>query len=291
VPISESVDNYENLLTSGETQTVSSVGEQVVTVSNDETSDALGNGPYTATTTTSSTYPTPRDNFPYPLQTGATATVSQAEAQTITFTDVNAGGSPPSNGSDVGYTLSRTENDDGSFSYQTAYVNGNSFSRTLNSDGSGNQSYQGAASSTTTTVGVPAADNGLNTIPVTVTVESTNTTTTNYSAVDWYPNKGMPNSPLVLETRTVVGPVSTLPSACNGAVVQPNIYEVDTTTTSLNPLGPSYTETTTRNFNAGNGASVCQLSTEIATSYDLYTGALVSTTTTVTTTLLSMINY
>ena len=291
VPISQSVDNYENLLTSGGNQTVSSLGEQVVTVSNDETSNALGNGPYTATTTTTSTYSTPRDNFPYPLQTGATATVSQAETQSTTFTDVNAGGSPPPNGSNVGYTLTRTENDDGSYSYQTAYVNGNSFSRTLNSDGSGSQLFQGATSSTATSVSVPVIADGVGTVPVTVTVESTTTTTKNYSAADWYPNNGTPSSPLVLGTRTVVGPAATLPSECSGAVLRPNIYEVDTTTTNLNPMGPSYSETTTRNFSAGDGASVCQLSTETATSYDLDTGALVSTTTTVTTTLLSAINY
>jgi hypothetical protein len=291
VPISETVDNYENLQTSGETQTISSAGEQVVTVSNDETSDALGTGPYTVTTTTTSTYPTPRDNFPYPLQTGATATVSQAETQTTTFTDVNAGGSSPSNGSNVGYTLNRTENEDGSYSYQTTYVNSDSFSRALSSDGSGSQLFKGATSSTATTLGVPATDAGVTTIPVTVTVESTTTTTKDYSAVDWYPNNGTPNSPLVLETRNVVGAAPTMPSQCNGAVLRPDIYEVDTTTTSLNPMGPSYSTTTTRSFNAGDGANVCQLSTETETSYDLNTGALVSTTTTVTTTLLSMINY
>jgi hypothetical protein len=291
VPLSESVDNYENLLISGGTQTVMSLGEKVVTVSNDETSNALGNGPYTATSTTVSTYPAPRDNFPYPLQAGATLTVSQSETQTITFTDLNASGSPPPNGADIGYTLTRTENDDGSFSYQTTYVSGNSFSRTLNSDGSGSQSFKGATSSTDTTVGLPAAENGVNTIPVTVTVESTKTTTTNYSAADWYPGNGTATSPLALESRKVVGATSTLPSECNGAVLRPNIYEIDTTTTTLNPLGPSYAETTTRNFSAGDGASVCQLSTETVSSYDLYTGALVATTTTTTTTLLNMINY
>lgn len=291
VPISEAVDNYEDLLTSGATQTVTSLGQKVVTISNDETSNALGNGPYTATTTTTSTYPAPRDNFPYPLQTGATMTVSQSETQTIAFTDVNANGSPPSNGTDVGYTLTRTENDDGSLSYQTAYLNGNSFSRTLSSDGSGSQSFKSATSSTDTTVGLPAANNGVSTIPIAVTVDSTKTTTTNYSATDWYPGGGAPISPLVLETRTVVGPTATLPAECSGAVLRPGIDEIDTTTTSLNPMGPTFTKTTTRNFSAGDGASVCQLSTETESSYDLDTGALVSTTTTTTATLLKMINY
>jgi hypothetical protein len=89
----------------------------------------------------------------------------------------------------------------------------------------------------------------------------------------------------------VVGPASSLPSECNGAVLQPNIYEIDTTTTNLNTVAASYSATTTRNFSAGDGASICQLSTETSSSYDVLTGALISTTTTTTTTLLSAINY
>jgi hypothetical protein len=290
-PLSETVDTYEDLLTSGGTQTVTTLGQQTVTLSNDETSNALGNGPYTATSTTTASYTTPRDNFPYPLQSGATMTVPQSETQTVTFTDVNASGSPPSNGSNVGYTLTRTENDDGSYSYKTDYVNGATLSRILNADGSGSQTYTSATSTTETTVGLPVAANGVDTIPITVTVDSTKMTTTNYSAADWYPGNGAPNSPLVLATRTVVGPTSTLPSGCNGAVLRPNVYEIDTTTTSLNPMGSSYSNTTTRNFSAADGASVCQLSTETVSNYDLHTGGLVSTTTTTTATLLSMINY
>ncbi len=74
-------------------------------------------------------------------------------------------------------------------------------------------------------------------------------------------------------------------------MLRPNIYEVDTTTTSLNTIAASYSATTTRSFNAGDGATICQLSTETSSSYDLLTGALVSTTTTTTTMLLSAINY
>jgi hypothetical protein len=135
------------------------------------------------------------------------------------------------------------------------------------------------------------AANGANTIPVTRTVTSSTPADTNYSAADWYPDNGVPNSPLVLETKNVVGPTSSLPSECSGAMLQPNIYEIDTTTTDLNTVGASYSATTTRNFSAGDGATVCQLSTETTSSYDLLTGALISTTTTTTTTLLSAINY
>jgi hypothetical protein len=289
VPISQSVDTYENLQITGDTQTVISLGQNAVAVSNDETSNALGNGPYTETSTTTSTYTTPRAGFPYPLQTGATMTAPQSETQTITFTDVNAAGSAPSNDTNVGYTESRTENDDGSYSYQLTYVNGNTLSRTQNSDGSGSETSTSATSTTTTTVGGPVAADGANTIPVTRTVTPATTTVTDYSAADWYPGNAAPNSPLVLETRIVVGPTSSLPSECNGAMLQPDIYEVDTTTTDLNPVGASYSATTTRAFNDGNGVVVCQLTTEISSSYDLLTGALVSTTTTTTTTLLSAI--
>jgi hypothetical protein len=291
VPISESVDNYQNLQVAGDAQTVTTFGQKTVASSNDETSNALGNGPYTETSTTTSTYTTPRDNFSYPLQTGATMTTPQSETQTITFTDVNASGSAPSNGTNVGYTMTRTENDDGSYSYKSTYVNGNTSSRTQDSDGSGSETFTTTPSTTVTTVGLPVAANGANTIPVTRTVTLTQTTDTNYSAVDWYPDSGAPSSPLVLVTRTVVGPASSLPAECNGAMLQPDIYEIDTTTTDLNTVDASYSATTTRTFSAGNGAMVCQLSTQTSSSYDLLTGASISTTTTTTSTLLSEINY
>jgi hypothetical protein len=289
VPVSQSVDTFENLQIVGDIQTVISLGQKVVAVSNDETSNALGNGPYTETSTTSSTYTTPRASFPYPLQTGATMTTPQSVMQTITFIDVKGGDSAPSNGTDVGYTETRSENDDGSYSYQSTYVNGDTFSRTQNSDGSGSETSTSATSTITTTVGLPVAADGANTIPVTRTVTPATKTATNYSAADWYPGNDAPNSPLVLVTRIVVGLASSLPSDCNGAVLQPEFYEIDTTTTDLNTIGASYSATTTRAFNDGNGVSLCQLSTEISSSYDILTGALISTTTTTTTTLLSAI--
>jgi hypothetical protein len=289
VPISESVDTYENLQIMGGTQTVITLGQNVAAVSNDETSNALGDGPYTETSTTTSTYATPRAGFSYPLQTGATMTAPQSETQTINFTDVNAGGFAPSNGANVGYMETRSESDDGSYSYQTTYVNGDNFSRTQNSNGSGSETSKSATSTIATTVGVPVTADDASTIPVVRTVIAITAAATNYSAADWYPGNGAPNSPLVLQTRTVIGPASSLPSQCNGAVLQPDIYEIDTTTTNLNPIGASYSDTTTRAFNDGDGVSVCQLSTEISSSYDLLTGALISTTTTTTTTLLSAV--
>ena len=291
VPLSQTVDDYENLTTTGSTQQVTTLGEKDVTVSNDETANALGNGPYTQTLSVSETFPTPRPNFSYPLQTGATMTSPQSADETTTFTDVNASGAPPTNGSNVGYTLTRTENDDGSFSYQQANVTGTNFSRTQNSDGSGSQTYTNPTSTTDWTLGVPVANNGVNTIPITETVTATHVTTTNYSAQDWYPNGGAVSSPLILSTRNVVGPASSLPTECANAVAKPGIYEVDTTTDSLVPWGPTYTTTATRNFSAADGASVCQLTTTTESTYALDTGALVSTTTTTTSLYLSAINY
>jgi hypothetical protein len=116
------------------------------------------------------------------------------------------------------------------------------------------------------------------------------TTNTSYTASDWYPSSGAPDSPLVLQAETVVGPASSLPAGCNGAVLRPNIYEIDTTTTSQVTISPSYSVTTTQSFNA-DGVTVCSLSQETSYAYDLLTGALTSTTTTDTSTLLSAINY
>jgi hypothetical protein len=123
-----------------------------------------------------------------------------------------------------------------------------------------------------------------------VSAATGDTTTTSYTAADWYPTSGAPDSPLVLQAETVLGPASSLPAECNGAVLRPNIYEIDTTTTSQATIGPSYSVTTTRSFNA-NGVTVCSLSQVTSYAYDLLTGALTSTTTTQTTTLLNAINY
>ena len=291
VPLSQTVDNYENLSISESTQTASIIGQTITTTTSDETANALGTGTYIQTTVTTASYPTPRDSLPYPLQTGATQTVPQSLNQTTTFSDLNGNGAAPSNGSSVGYTLTRTANDDGSYAYQTDYVNGNSFTRTQNSDGSGSQLFTGPTSSTATMLGLPAQVNGATTLPVSVTVTGSTTATTNYAAADWYPNGGVPSTPLVSTRRIVVGPVASLPAGCTGALLRPDIVEVDTTTTDLNPLGPTYAVTNTRSFNSGDAVGVCQLSSEIQTDYDLKTGALVSTTTTTTTTLLNAINY
>jgi hypothetical protein len=117
-----------------------------VSVSNDETANALGNGPYQETSTTTSTYLTPRDNFAYPLQTGATMTIPQSDSQSTTFADVNASGTAPSNGTNVGTRLPEPR-------MTTGHI----------------QVFTGATSSTTTTVALPSVVNGVNTIPVTTT--------------------------------------------------------------------------------------------------------------------------
>jgi len=293
VPISQSVDNYENLVVNPDSQMAVTVAQTTVVTSNDETSNALGGGPYTETTTTTSTYPSARNSFAYPLQTGATMNVPQSSAQTITFTDVDASGAAPPNGSNVGYTRTRTENDDGSFSYQTAYVNSSSLDLTQNDDGSGNYTSTSATATTTTTLAVPATVNGADTLPITRSTDPVATgvtTTKSYTASDWYTDGGAPNSPLVLQAETVVGPVSSLPAQCAGALLRPDTDEIDTTTTSQVTVSPSYSVTTTRSFNA-DGVTVCSLSQETSYAYALLTGALTSTTTTQTTTLLSAINY
>lgn len=293
VPVSQSVDNYENLVVSGNSQLTSTVGQKAVVGSDDETSNALGGGPYTQTTTTTSTFPTARNSFNYPLQAGATMNVPQSAVQSITFSDANASGAAPPNGSNVGYTRTRTENDDGSFSYQSAYVNGASLDLTQNSDGSGSEIFVSATATTTTTLGLPATAGGATTLPVKRTIVNAatgGTTSTIYTAVDWYPDNGAANSPLVLQAETVLGPASALPAQCNGAILRANIYEIDTTTTSQGTMSPSYSVTKTRAFNA-DGVTVCSLAQETSSSYDLLTGELVSTTTTQTNTLLNSINY
>ena len=293
VPISQSVDSYQNLDGDGYAQVTITVGQDTTSVANDESSNALGGGPYTATTTTSATFPTARSSFSYPLRTGDTMTVPQSSMQNITFTDVNAGGAAPPNGSNAAYTRTRTENDDGSFAYQATYTNGDSSTLTQSADGSGSYTVISPTASTTTTLSLPESAGGTSTLPVTrsTTPTSTGTTTsTNYAAADWYPNNGASSLPLVLQVQTVVGPSTTLPNDCQGALLRPDIYEIDTTTTNLATINASYSTTKTQSFNA-DGVTICTLTQTTAYAYDLLTGELNSTTTTTSTTTLNAINY
>lgn len=290
VPISQTVDDYRNLVLSGTNQYTVDYGQNSTTIANDETANALGGGPYSQTTVTSQIYTTPRASLTYPLASGAVNTIPQSYTQSINFTDVNASSAAPPNGSNYGYTRNRTQNNDGSFSYLQTGVTGVDATYTMNSDGSGSSVISNSNTSTTTTntISVPVLNNNIYTIPVNVAIASASPSNTNYPAFDWYPGN-TPAAPLILETQTVVGPTATLPTACVGALVQPNMVEVDTSTTSMNTVNASYAVTTTQSFNS-NGVSVCTLNQETSTSYSLQTGAVFATTTTQTTTILNAIN-
>ena len=285
VPISQSVHDYRNLITSGSGQATVDLGQKTVVLNNDETSNALGGGPFTETTTTTTIFPTPRTSFFYPLQSGASLTVPQSSSQSISFADLNTVGAPPPNGSNIGYTRTRTQQDDGSFTYQQLGATGTQESLVQNSDGTGSTAVTNATSLTTTTLGVPAANNGVVSLPISRVVTSSTPSTKAFSAVDWYPNAGAVSSPLILQKQNVVGPVSTLPAQCNGALLQPNMFEIDTTTSNLNTISATLTVSSSRSFNA-NGVAVCTLKQQTASNYTLTTGALASTTTTQTATLL-----
>lgn len=285
VPVSESTDDYRNLTVLGATQFTTDFGQTTTTVDSDEISNALGNGPFTQTTTTVATYPTPRQGFAYPLQAGAKLTVPQSSAEKITFSDVNAAGAAPSNGSNVGYSTSRTESDDGAYNFQRTYLNGLLDVYQQNSDGSGTTTATSATATTSTSVSIPVLGSGVYTIPVTRNISSP-ASNKSYSAADWYPGGGPVTTPLVSATQAVVGATTSLPPQCSAALVQPNMFEIDSTTNSLNPISSSFSTTTTRAFVA-NGTTVCSLAETTANSYALLTGALVSTTTTQTTTVLT----
>lgn len=290
VPLAQTVDDYRNLVVSGSNQYTIDLGQNATTIANDETANTLGGGPYTQTTVTAQTYPTARYSLTYPLITGAVNTIPQSLLQTINFTDLNASSVAPPTNFNYGYTRNRTQNNDGSFSYQQTGVTGINQTYTANSDGSGTSVIANGITATTTTntVGLPIQSNGFYTIPVNVLISGATSSNIDYLAFDWYP-ANVPSSPLVLSTQTVAGPVSTLPSACNGALFQPDMVEVDTTTTNLNTLGANYSVTTTQTINS-NGVAVCTLTNETSTSYSLKTGAVYSTTTTQTTAILTAIN-
>ena len=209
----------------------------------------------------------------------------QSSTQNITFIDVNAGGVAPPNGSNIGYSKARAQQDDGSFSFQQTGATGVLETLVQNTDGSGSNTVTTAASTTATTLGIPVVANGTTILPISRAITSTTPSNKTFSAANWYPNTGLVSSPLILQRQTVVGPVTTLPAQCNGALLQPNMFEVDTNTSNLNTISASSSVTTTRSFNS-NGVSVCTLAQQTTSNYALLTGALASTVTTQTTTLL-----
>lgn len=286
VPVSQVVDDYKNLLVSGNTQWTVDYGQTTTTVNLDESANSLGGGPFNATTTTVAAYPTLRPGFVYPLQTGTSLTMPQSAQQQISYSDLNASGSAPSNGGNAAYTNSRLQNDDGSFSFLRSYVDGSTDSYQQNADGSANIVQTTSNSTTTTSIAQPVAGAHGFAIPIMSTVAAASTATMSYSAADWYPGNALPVLPLILQQEVVVGPVNSLPTQCSGALVQQNMFEIDTNTSNLNPSSGNYSLTTTRSFNA-NGVAVCTLVQETAYAHSLLTGILDSTTTTQTTTVLT----
>ena len=149
----------------------------------------------------------------------------QSAEQTIPFNDVNAAGAAPPNGSNVAYTRVRSQHDDGSFVFQQISVRGTTEVLTQNPDGSGRNTVSNATGTTSSTLSVPLYANGGYSIPVCRVNTATGSNKT-YAAADWYPNGGLPSTPLVLQAQTVVGPVAIQLAECSGALVQLNMAEV-----------------------------------------------------------------
>jgi hypothetical protein len=273
VPISETVDAYRSITTSGSNQTVYSYGQNATLAQNDETSNLLGGGPYTETTNTTIRFPAAVQGLTYPLQTGATTTIALAESENIGQIDVNAANVAPPTGN-VNFNETQTINSDGSFTFTKTFPTSASEVRTENSNGTGTDLATATTGTVSEAIGLPAAG----VIPISVTTTPTGGTPAvlTFNAADWYPN-GVPASPLSTETYKVVGPVTTLPVECDGSISLPNTVEVDESRQTFNVFGSVQTSLA-RIFNS-NGLAVCNLTTVLTQAYDVRTGALFSTTT------------
>lgn len=287
VPVSETIDSYQNLITNGGTQATSTVGELVHEVATDESANALGNGPFTATTVTSYTYPAAIPGPSYPLRSGTSLPLPATEVLNISFKDVNASGKAPSSGG-VAYTSKLTKNSDGSYATLTNWANGATASEDVNSNGSATFSSTNGPASFTTTIGQPAMVNGAYRIPVNYHVTSPTASNSNFSAVDWYPGNAQANAPMTSHTKTIIGAVATLPSACKGALTQPNMFEIDTADSILSTAG-TYEVNKVQSYTS-NGVEVCAISQRTVTDYNVYSGAVESTTTTQSVGMLKSIN-
>ena len=272
--LSTDTDTYENQTMSGGSTTISETGSKETTTANDVSAAAAGGGPYTLTTNETTPYVSPFTNEVYPLHDGATITEPLARTVTETQTDLNAGGGAPPSSFNYITSQAETYNNDGSFSIDPRnFSNGDS--RVLVENANGTASESDSTDSFAETIGAPALVGALYLIPVTVT--SSSGVTTNYEATDWYPGTAFPPSPLETETVTVKGETATLPMACAGAIAEPNVFEVDTSITTVNVFG-SYVTELQKAYNS-NGINDCILRTTTTQDYSVTTGALTETTT------------
>jgi hypothetical protein len=272
--LTSDTDTYENQTMSGSSTTISETGSKELITANDLSAAAAGGGPYTLTTNDTTAYVSPFTNDVYPLQDGASITEPLARTVTESQTDLNAGGGPPPSSYNSITSEAETYNNDGSYTIDPRnFSNGDI--RVLTENANGTASESDSTNSFAESIGAPALVGALYLIPVTVT--SASGTTTNYEATDWYPGSGFPPSPLETETLTVKGQTATLPSACAGALAEPDVFEVDTNITTLSVFG-SYVTELQRAFNS-NGINDCILRTTTTLDYSATSGALTETTT------------
>jgi hypothetical protein len=277
------VDDYESQTASGATLTLAMAASKTVAVGTDITAGASGAGPYAITTTTSTTDTTPFTTGIYPLVTGAVYQEPFAKTTTTSTTDINAAGQGPAT---AYVTLgSQTIANDGSYTRTDQFSNGEQLTFVESSNGSAQAQESGPLFTLAETIGVPVAGNAGDTIPVSQTNQpatlgptpAPTATARAFEAVDWYPGAALPPQPLSNETVTVKGPVTTLPAACNGALSEPDVVELDLALTTLNVSGFYQTETQQRFTH--NALNVCILRTTTTQNYSITTGLPTNSTT------------
>jgi len=288
---SGTTDSFETETGSGGNIQVLLVASTTSTNGIDISGGLAGGGPYTIATNSSTKYATPQTLGIYPLVAGATYAEPLARTIALTETDANAGGAGPA----LAYESSSTQTfaPGGSVTRTAQFTNGEATSLNVSANGSAQFQETGPLFTLAETIGAPVAGATGYTIPVTYTRQpatlgatpAPSATPVLSNAVDWYPGGGLPVQPLSRETVTVKGAATTLPSACSGAVAEPNTVEIDETLTTLNVNGSDVTLTQQR-FDS-NGTNVCILRTTTTNTYAVTTGLPLQTTTETYTQLLT----
>jgi hypothetical protein len=277
-PATSVVDNFENLTPVGGSSSAYVVQLlQSTTVESGTNITAAvqepSGAPYSYSSTTTTNYPSPDQILALPLNSGVTWSANMARNST-TMTNTTSASNEP-----YGATNLTTQNNaDDSYSQTGQNSLTTTTARTLNSDGSGSTTDTNIATSAVSyilNISAPASSGSGYTIDVS-TASSSTAKPKAYQVPDWYPGSAAPQSPLGSQSSTVVGPVSSLPSACTYSGGLTNIVEYDTTSSVLDPLSGTYSTSSSQNFNS-NGTTVCVLSTSTVQTFSLTTGALVKT--------------
>jgi hypothetical protein len=255
-PISETRDDYENVIVPSEATQSITLAETHDTQTGTDVTSVLANGGSGAfSQTTKLVYAPQQVQARYPLIPGDGIT------QTVGRTETASASVATGSGSETSATTT-TYAGNGAYSRSGTLLDGDSTTAAEAGNGSGTLTDTGP-DPLTEKIGAPVLGTTAYTIPVTLNGQS-------YAIPDYYPGNASA-SPLEAAGLSIIGPASLVFSACPQAASYPFVNEIDDANNTLDALAGTYTMVDRVDLDS-NGLRICDETTTTETHYSLTTG-------------------